>query len=176
MCFISKNSKIKVAARNIFVIKFFEDNRYAVTNSLPQSPVNLVTGYLFYPVPENGILIKGVCTENPCATDMDWDAPYAKRVVEANAIHSYKYKSNFITQGAFANISGNIACVCVIPKGTKYCTNGKEYISEKLIVLYKHKFMLVEELDKHLTYQRVAEEMMSFANSVKKEYLQSKKR
>jgi hypothetical protein len=174
MCFISKNSKIKVAARDIFVIKFFEDNRYATTNSLPQSPVNLVTGYLFYAVPESGILIKEVCTENPHPTDMDWDAPYAKRVVGANAIHSCKYKSNFAVKQAFRYNS--IACVCVIPKSTKYCTNGKEYISEKLLVLHKHKFMIKEELDKHLTYQRVAEEMMSFANSVKKEYLQSKKR
>lgn len=174
MCFVSNNSKIKVAARDIFVIKFFEDNKYAVTNSLPQSPVNLVTGYLFYAVPESGILIKEVDAENPYITDMDWDAPYAKEMVEANAIHSCKYKSDFTTQRAFTNNS--IACVCVIPKGTKYCTNDTECISEKLIVLYKHKFMLVEELDKHLTYQRVAEEMMSFANGVKKKYLQSKKR
>ena len=173
MCFVSKNSKIKVAARNIFVIKFFEDNIYATINRKPPSPVDLVTCYLSYPVPENGILVKGD-TDGSCCTDMDWDASYAKRVVEANAIHSYKYKSNFITKVVFSN--SNIACVCVIPKGTKYCTNDTEYISEKLIVLYKHKFMLVEELDKHLTYQRVAEEMMSFADGVKKEYLQSKKR
>jgi hypothetical protein len=155
MCFTPhKKTKIRVARKDIFVLKYFESNKYFSTHS----PIDLVTGYMGTEVPVDGMLIAKPATKN-----IDWESNYIPEMVEGNAIHSLSLNTLYDLNKHF--MDNSIACVCIIPKGTKFANNNYDYISEKLLVLHEHRIS---------TYRNSYCEMLTLVDNIIAKYKPTK--
>lgn len=110
MCFFNMfRSKIKIAEEDIKIIKLLEQDE------------PLRTFFQGHPIPEDGIL-----EVKDSVVFKNLDKIYS--FIEAGAIHSYKKLPLGPPTLAFQ------VCEGIIPTGTKYIENEKEFVSEKIVL------------------------------------------
>lgn len=153
MCFIVDKNYVRVHNKDIIVFKFIEHISY-LPNDCDSSENLFITAYMFAKIPPDGKLIPSSNYFN----ELEVNDTVEYDVVGEGAIHSF-YASS-ISDWTSRLIHGFIA-KAIIPAGTKFITDGKAFISEKLIVDFNTQFVCRDYIG---TDQQWMEDKQVFVN------------